>query len=255
MTSSSDPSDGERERCERIVTTSTKLVTMLVGGPPDELDLVMEMIDALLGDAQDLKTSTIRAREQINSQVSALRRQRFVQLFRQPSEATHDRLGDSITTLESIDHQLLIQQATLGQAISDVSQRFKELAAVRGRPSPSLLENITRALRSIQNCSSQLERLGYDRTAAASPTHSSSPRTVIASPAPPAFIVPNPGSPEVIASPVPPAAIVPNPGSREFIAPPEPIVPTPRPPEVVPPPAAIRAPRDDDQPWGSFRAF
>jgi hypothetical protein len=242
MPGSSDPSDGERERYERIFDISKKLLALLVGGPPDTpLELIVEMINALLKDAQELEIRAAEAGGEI-------RRQLFSFQVDQASDdyATRARLASTVARLKSIGDQVAARHSTLERAISDAWQAFKELAAVSGLPSRALLDDITRAVAEIQSCSVQLERLGYERTDAVSLV-SFSPGEVAA---PRASVVPAPGFREV----EPPwTDVMPAPGFREVDEFP---VPAPRLPEVVAPPATtIQPPRDDDQPWGSFSPF
>lgn len=225
MPSASDPAHGERERYERIAATATKLLAMVQGWPPDTpLDLVLEMLEALITDARELRESAAWVSEETRRELFVLEAERAA-----AEGEARARLDVRILRLERIDAQVAKWRGDLADAIKNARNACSELAAVRGTPSQALLEAIGRALTSIRGCSEALDRLGYERTDAISTVTVPRAETVE-----PTWTV------EMVADP------------RELDGPGD-MAPAPRLEEVpAPPEATIRPVGRDDQPPGSI---
>jgi hypothetical protein len=220
MPGPSHSSDGARERYERVGAVSAKLLALLVGGPPDTpLDLVVEMLDALIQDAQELEVSAADVSGDIRHRLFSL------QIDQASAEPTRRaRIASSVARLEAIGGQVATQRHVLEQAIGSAHQAFKELAAAGGPPSRALLDRLNQALSDIQSSAARLDRLGFERSDAVS-LATLDPREDAAAP----------------------PSITPAPGVREA-ADPGGIVRAPRfAEEPAPPGTTIQPPYGDDQ--------
>ena len=172
MGSQSHTSNGERERYERIAATAMELARVVIDlaeggfdplelaeGDSDPLDLVVENITALIDDTVALSASTPPSRRHSPAPRST---KRGATAF--PSS----RLSTTIRQIAAINDQIVIRRGTLAEAISDAQQACKVLAAVSGRPDPSLLWAIAAALTRISTCCQTLGQLTHERTRAIS---------------------------------------------------------------------------------------
>ena len=211
MSGASDSSDGPRERYERVAALSAKLLTLLVGGPPDTpLELVVELLDALIQDARELEAGAVDASGEIRHRLFELQ----IELA-SAEPARRARVASSVAELERIGDQVADQRHALERAIGDAHQAFKQLAAAGGPPSRALLEGLTRVLSEIQSCAVRLQRLGYERTNAVSlapldPQHPAPPPTIAAAPrqvvepAPPGTTIPSADDDDQLRGPISP---------------------------------------------------
>ena len=170
--SQSHTSDSEQERYERIAATATEAAQVVIDlaeggfdpldlaeGDSDPLDLVVENITTLIDDAVALSASTPPSRR---PGPAPLATKRGATAF--PSS----RLSTTIRQIATLDDQIAIRRGSLAEAISDTQQACKVLAAVSGRPDPSLLWAITAALTRISTCCQTLGQLAHERTRAVS---------------------------------------------------------------------------------------
>jgi hypothetical protein len=162
MDSRSHTPGGGRERYERIATTANEVAQVVIAlaqGAPTPLDLVVQNITTLIDDAAALSASTPRSPSILPTPITT---NRGATAFPPPS------LARAIRQVATLDEQIATRSSGLTGAISDAKQACKELAAVRGRPDPSLLHAIGAALRRISTCSQTLGRLVHERTVAVS---------------------------------------------------------------------------------------
>jgi hypothetical protein len=162
MDSQSHTSGSERERYERIAAGAFEVAQVVIGFAvegSDPLDFVVESITTLINDAVALSASTPPS-PRLRS--TPLATNRGTTAFPQP------RLSTTIRQIATLDDQIAIEGGGLAEAISDAKQACKELAAVGGRPNPSLLCAITAALTRINARCHALGQLVDERNRAVS---------------------------------------------------------------------------------------